>query len=62
VNELAVAGYISRTRTGRRNRYAIKSHLPLPDPLAGQQKIGDLLTVLAGNPPAKSTPRLETRT
>jgi predicted transcriptional regulator len=48
VNELAAAGYISRTRKGRRNRYAIESHLPLPDPLAGQQKIGDLLAVLAG--------------
>jgi hypothetical protein len=50
VNELAAAGYISRTRNGRRNRYAIKSHLPVPDPLAGQQKIGDLLSVLAGRP------------
>jgi DNA-binding IclR family transcriptional regulator len=48
VNELAAAGYISRTRHGRRNRYAIKSHLPLPDSVAGQHKIGDLLAVLAG--------------
>ena len=50
VNELDAAGYLSRTRTGRRNRYAIKSHLPLPDPLAREQKIGDLLAVLAGDP------------
>jgi hypothetical protein len=56
VNELAAAGYLSRARTGRRNRYAIKSHLPLPDPLAREQKIGDLLAVLAGDP----TPRQET--
>jgi len=54
VNELAAAGYISRTRNGRRNRYAIKSHLPVPDPLAGQQKIGDLLSVLAGRPLAET--------
>jgi DNA-binding Lrp family transcriptional regulator len=54
VNELDTAGYISRTRTGRRNRYAIKSHLPLPDPLASEQRIGDLLTVLAGRPHARS--------
>ena len=55
VNELAAAGYISRTRSGRRNRYAIKSHLPLPDRLASEQKIGDLLAVLAGRPPAESS-------
>jgi MarR family len=52
VVELADAGYISRTRNGRRNHYTIQSDLPLPDPLARQQKIGDLLTVLAGQPPA----------
>src|SRR5215210_4820950 len=54
VNELDTAGYISRARSGRRNRYAIRSHLPLPDPLAGEQKIGDLLTVLAGRPTART--------
>jgi DNA-binding Lrp family transcriptional regulator len=47
VGELADAGYISRTRAGRRNRYTIRSHLPLPDPLAHEQKLGDLLAVLA---------------
>jgi len=54
VVELAAAGYLSRTRNGRRNHYTIQSHLPLPDPLAREQKIGDLLAVLAGQPPAKS--------
>jgi DNA-binding MarR family transcriptional regulator len=48
VNELAGAGYLSRERIGRRNRYTIHSHLPLPDPLAREQKLGDLLTALAG--------------
>jgi hypothetical protein len=48
VVELADAGYISRRRNGRRNHYTIQSHLPLPDPLAGEQKIGDLLAILAG--------------
>jgi hypothetical protein len=54
VAELADAGYIARTRNGRRNRYTIRSHLPLPDPLARQQRIGDLLAVLAGQPAATS--------
>jgi DNA-binding MarR family transcriptional regulator len=48
VVELAAAGYISRQRNGRRNRYTIQSHLPLPDPLASEQKIGDLLAILTG--------------
>jgi predicted transcriptional regulator len=50
VTELAAAGYISRRRDGRRNHYTIQSQLPLPDPLAREQKIGDLLAVLAGQP------------
>jgi MarR family len=48
VVELAAAGYISRTRNGRRNHYTIESDLPLPDPLARGQKVGDLLAILAG--------------
>ena len=50
VVELADAGYISRTRIGRRNHYTIQSHLPLPDRLAREQNIGELLAVLAGQP------------
>ena len=50
VVELAAAGYISRRRNGRRNHYMIQSDLPLPDPLARGQKVGDLLAILAGQP------------
>ncbi len=46
VTELAQAGYISRTRVGRRNRYTIEPDLPLPEPLARERRIGDLLTLL----------------
>jgi DNA-binding MarR family transcriptional regulator len=46
VSELAAAGYISRKRNGRRNHYRIRTHLPLPDPLAREQKIGNLLDTL----------------
>jgi hypothetical protein len=47
VVELADAGYITRTRNGRRNQYTIPSHLPLPETPAREQKVGDLLAVLA---------------
>jgi DNA-binding Lrp family transcriptional regulator len=46
VSELADAGYISRARVGRRNRYTIQSDLPIPDPLAREPRIGDLLALL----------------
>jgi len=54
VAELAAAGYIARRRNGRRNHYTIKSHLPLPDPVARDQKIGDLLAILAGHSPTET--------
>ena len=46
VDELAAAGYISRTRTGRRNHYAIHRQLPLPDRLVPEQRVDDLLAIL----------------
>ncbi len=47
VTELADGGYITRKRTGRRNAYLIHSERPLPDALARNQKVGDLLAILA---------------
>jgi hypothetical protein len=49
VGELNDAGYVSRERVGRRNHYTIQTHLPIPDPLARGQRVGDLLAVLAGH-------------
>ncbi|MGB0094381.1 MAG: helix-turn-helix domain-containing protein [Solirubrobacteraceae bacterium] len=46
VAELAAAGYITRQRNGRRNHYTINAHLPLPDAIAGEQNIGELLEIL----------------
>ena len=48
VTDLTAAGYVTRTRNGRRNRYSVRYDLPLPDPLARGQKVGDLLEVLTG--------------
>jgi winged helix-turn-helix DNA-binding protein len=47
VGELVDAGYLVREREGRRNRYAITAERTLPDPLARESTIGDLLNVLA---------------
>ncbi len=47
VSELAAAGYITRERTGRRNRYTVNAHLPIGDRVAGQHNVGALLELLA---------------
>ena len=49
VVDLEAAGYIARRRNGRRNHYTVNPHLPLRDPLAGDQRVGHLLEILGGN-------------
>jgi DNA-binding MarR family transcriptional regulator len=46
VNDLAQAGYIVKEKEGRRNRYHVQHHLPLPE--SREQAIGDVLDVLTG--------------
>jgi predicted ArsR family transcriptional regulator len=46
VGDLIAAGYVSRERNGRRNRYTVRHDLPLPDLPARGQKVGDLLEIL----------------
>lgn len=46
VAELADAGYITRQRNGRRNQYTINTELPLPDQIARERNIGELLEIL----------------
>jgi hypothetical protein len=46
VGELVADGYLSRERRGRRNHYTVRPQLPLPDPLARDQNVGDLLAIL----------------
>src|SRR5215218_11464131 len=55
VVELADAGYVTRERVGRRTRYTVRSDQPMPDALARNRRVGDLLAILPGSDP----PRLE---
>ena len=48
VGELEAAGYVTRQREGRRNRYTIEPHLQLPDRIAREQQVVDLLAIVAG--------------
>src|ERR1700745_1897745 len=53
VTELAEAGYVVKQKDGRRNRYQIQAHLPLPEPTSRERTIGEILALLAG---ADTTP------
>lgn len=46
VNDLTNAGYVVKQKDGRRNRYRIQNHLPLPAPIGREPTIGELLAVL----------------
>jgi uncharacterized membrane protein len=49
LSELVDDGYVVRERQGRRNRYEVKTKLPLPHPLAEELEVGELLKVLIGS-------------
>ncbi len=44
--DLTEAGYITKERDGRRNRYHIQEHLPLADAIGGERTIGEVLELL----------------
>jgi uncharacterized protein YcfJ len=48
VTDLTAAGYAVKQKDGRRNRYQIQAHLPLPEPASQQVAIGEVLALLAG--------------
>src|SRR5277367_3156664 len=48
VLDLAEAGYIVKEKAGRRNRYEIQAHLPLPGPSSRERTVGEVLDLLAG--------------
>ena len=50
VTDLTEAGYLIKTKEGRRNRYEVQAHLPVPEPNARERAIGDVLELLGGRP------------
>ena len=48
VTDLASAGYVVKDKDtdGRRNRYHIQAHLPLPEAMGRERTIGEVLDVL----------------
>jgi DNA-binding IclR family transcriptional regulator len=48
VTDLAEAGYVVKQKDGRRNRYEIQLHLPLPEAASRERTVGEVLALLAG--------------
>ena len=48
VADLAQAGYVIKQKDGRRNRYQIEAHLPLPEPGTRKPAISEVLALLLG--------------
>jgi hypothetical protein len=55
ITDLVEAGYVVKEKEGRRNRYHIQAHLPLPELASPDQaSVGEVLALLTGNGPAES--------
>jgi DNA-binding Lrp family transcriptional regulator len=46
LSQLEAAGYLTKTRVGRRNHYAVHGELPLRHPLHTERQVGELLRVI----------------
>ena len=48
ITDLVEAGYVVKEKDGRRNRYHIQAHLPLPEMASRDRTVGEVLALLAG--------------
>jgi hypothetical protein len=48
ITDLVEAGYVVKEKNGRRNRYHIQAHLPLPEPDGRERTVGEILALLTG--------------
>ena len=63
ITDLTAAGYLVKQKDGRRNRYQIQAHLPLPEPASRERTVGEVLALLTGNDrPGIELPRQVTLT
>ena len=48
LTDLTEAGYVVKEKNGRRNRYHVQAHLPLPEPVGRERTVGEVLAILTG--------------
>lgn len=56
VVDLTEGGYVLKERDGRRNRYRIQDHLPLPDTIRRARTVGDMVRLFVGATPRPTGP------
>jgi hypothetical protein len=54
VSDLSTAGYVLKERDGRRNRYIVQKHLPLPETTLRERTVGEVLNLLLGAKPRRA--------
>jgi predicted ArsR family transcriptional regulator len=47
ITDLIEAGYVVKEKDGRRNRYRIQAHLPLPEGTGRDRTVGEVLALLS---------------
>ena len=59
VADLEAAGYLTRTRTGRRTRYSVNHDSLFRHPAQEGHRVGPFLTLLAASENARTTPETD---
>jgi hypothetical protein len=47
ITDLAAVGYVITQKAGRRNRYQIQAHLPVPEPGTREPAVGEVVALFA---------------
>jgi hypothetical protein len=58
ITDLAKAGYVITQKDGRRNRYQIQAHLPVPEPGTREPAVGEVVALFAARRRAETRPAL----
>ena len=61
VKDLELAGYLSKSRDGRRNRYEVHEELPLRHPQHRHRTVGELIRFLQAPPESSVSPSARRR-
>ena len=56
VTDLAEAGYVITHKDGRRNRYQIQAHLPIPGPGTREPAVGEVVALFAAGHRTETRP------
>jgi hypothetical protein len=60
ITDLAEAGYVITQKDGRRNRYQIQAHLPVPQPGTREPAVGEVVALFATRQRAGTEPPIIT--